>query len=250
MNGSRPVVDVVVLTWNDGELLDRALASVLASEGVDVRVVVVDNGSEPPATVPADSRVRLIRNAENRGVAAGRNQGAVIGSAPFVCFLDSDARLVPATLFRLLVPLGDPQVALSAPVFVGQPAEASAGRAPSLSDKALRLLDVRSTYRPVAAEGPWWDVDFAIGACQLVRRTAFEAVGGLDESYFYGPEDVDLCLRLREAGQRVVQVEGADCHHPPRRRNRRLLTRRGVLHASAVARHLWRHRRFTRRLAA
>jgi len=168
-----------------------------------------------------------------------------------VCFLDSDARLLPPTLGTLLEPLlTGADVALAAPVFVGQSPEASAGRAPTLSDKALRLLDVRNTYRSVTQVGPSWDVDFAIGACQLVRRTAFEAAGGFDESYFYGPEDVDLCLRLRETGHRVVQVAGAACHHPPRRRFRGVYTRRGRQHASAVVRHLWRHRGFSRRVAA
>ena len=248
---SRGTVDVVILTWNDGDLLAAAIDSALASEGVDVNVIVVDNGSDPPATVPDDPRVTLHRNPDNRGVAPARNQGAALGSAPFVCILDSDARLLPFALERLLEPLlSGPDVALSAPVFVDQRPEASAGRAPSLADKALRVLDVRDTYRSVAGDGPWWDVDFAIGACQLVRRSEFEAVGGFDETYFYGPEDVDFCLRLREAGLRVVQVGGAQCHHPARRRNRGIFTRRGMQHATAVARHLWRHRGFSRRAAA
>jgi GT2 family glycosyltransferase len=244
-------IDVVILTWNDGELLDAAVRSALESTGVEVNVIVVDNGSDPPATVVDDPRVAMVRNALNRGVAPGRNQGAAHGTAPFVCFLDSDARLLPSTIGRLLEPLLDSSaVALAAPVFVDQPAEASAGRAPSLTDKALRLLDVRDTYRTVSTTGPWWDVDFAIGACQLMRRSEFEGINGFDETYFYGPEDVDLCLRFREAGRRVVQVAAAQVHHPARRRNRRVLTRRGVQHAAAVARHLWRHRAFNRRVAA
>lgn len=237
-------VDVVVLTWNDGPLLEAAVVSALASEGVDVRVIVVDNGSDPPAEVPRDDeKVTLLRNLANRGVAPGRNQGAAAGDSPYILFLDSDARLQPSTLRRLLEPMeAEPGVALAAPVFRGQAPEASAGRAPSLTDKALRVLDLRSVYRPMASDGPWWDVDFAIGACQLVRRAAFEAAGGFDESYFYGPEDVDLCLRLKEQGARVVQARHAECDHPPRRRNRKLFTRRGLQHGWAVTRHLWRHR--------
>ena len=50
---SGPEVDVVILTWNDGPLLDAAVDSALVSQGVDVRVFVVDNGSDPPATVVA-----------------------------------------------------------------------------------------------------------------------------------------------------------------------------------------------------
>ncbi len=238
-------VDVVILTWNDGELLEAAVDSVLGSDHFEGRVIVVDNGSDPPATVPNDSRVELVRNEANRGVAPARNQGVRKGSAAFVCFLDSDARLEPDALGLLLQPLeADDHVGLSAPVFVDQPAEASAGRAPTLARKLARGLNIRNTYAPVPRGGQrWWDVDFAIGACQLFRRAAFDAVGGLDETIFYGPEDVDFCLRLGDAGWRIVQVADAHVHHPPRRRFRGLFTRRGLEHAVAIGRHLWRHRR-------
>lgn len=245
-----PAVDVVVLTWNDGELLDAAVRSALRSESVDVRVIVVDNGSDLPPELPSDPRIRVLANRANVGVAPGRNQGAAAGDSPFICFLDSDARLGLETLQRLLEPLErSADVALAVPVFTDQPAEASAGRAPSLGDKVLRVLSLRHGYRAVPTEGGCWDVDFGIGACQLVRRADFMAVGGFDASYFYGPEDVDLCLRLRERGRRVVQVRRAGCDHPARRRCRGLLTRRGIRHGWAVARHLWRHRRFHQRTA-
>jgi GT2 family glycosyltransferase len=244
-------VDVVILTWNDGPLLASAVSSALASTGVDLRVIVFDNGSSPGAEVAGDGRLSLVRNAVNLGVAAGRNRGAAEGSSPFVCFLDSDARLLPDTLSRLLEPFAtSPDVALTAPVFTDQVPEASAGFAPTLGDKAMRVLNLREAYRPVPRNGPWWDVDFAIGACQVVRRVDFEGAGGFDASYFYGPEDVDLCLRLREKGLRIVQVAEADCFHPARRRFRGLWTRRGLQHGWAVARHLWRHRHFVGRQVA
>lgn len=240
-----PQVDVVILTWNDGDVLERAVGSALSSEGVDVHVIVVDNGSERPATVPTDDRVRLLRNGANRGVAPGRNQGVADGSSPLVCVLDSDAVLYPSALRALTwsIEVG-PDVGLAAPVFTGQAPEASAGRAPTLWRKAARVLNLTSTYGPTrrSTSHSSWEVDFAIGACQLFRRSAFDEVGGMDEGIFYGPEDVDFCLRLREAGWRVVQVGAAGCDHPARRRFRRLLTQGGARHAVAVARHLWRHR--------
>jgi N-acetylglucosaminyl-diphospho-decaprenol L-rhamnosyltransferase len=243
-------LDVVILTWNDGALLDAALRSALGSVDVEVHVIVVDNGSRPPAVIPSDPRVRLVQNAENLGVAPARNQGIRAGESPLVCLLDSDATLTPMALRRLIDILdAEPAVALVGPVFVGQPPEASAGPAPTLRVKLERLLNLRSTYATVGPRGPAWDVDFCIGACQVLRRAAWEAVGGLDESYFYGPEDVDFCLRLREAGWRIMQVR-ADVQHPPRRRFRGLATRRGMQHAWGVGRHLWRHRRFQSRVAS
>lgn len=238
-----PEVDVVILTWNDGSLLDAAVASALASEGADVRVTVVDNGSDPPATV-AHPEVVLLRNEENAGVAGGRNQGAAAGTAPTLCFLDSDAELAPHSLQRLMGVLRDPTVAVAVPVFMDQEPEASAGVAPSLRVKVERGLGRRATYRatprPPGAEQ--WDVDFGIGACQVIRRAVFDEVGRLDDSIFYGPEDVDFCLRVKAAGHRVVQVDGADVVHPPRRSFRRPLTLRGMRHGWSILRHLWRHR--------
>jgi N-acetylglucosaminyl-diphospho-decaprenol L-rhamnosyltransferase len=245
---STPRVDVVILTWNDGELLQTAVDSALAQRDVDVQVIVVDNASEPPATVD-DRRVQLLRNAENLGVGGGRNVGARAGRAPFVCFLDSDARLHPGALARLLEPMrDDPRVALTAPVFDGQRPEASAGVAPTIADKVRRALNRTDVYRPTPNQGvgAWWAVDFAIGACQLVRRSAYEAVGGLDDSARFGPEDVDFCLRLRGASLGVVQVAGVGCEHPPRRAFRGVMTAKGLHHSRAVVRYLWQTRRVRR----
>jgi GT2 family glycosyltransferase len=245
-----PLVDVIVLTWNDGACLHTAVESALAGQIDGVRVIVVDNGSEPAAEVGAHERVRLIRNEHNRGVAAARNQGAVTGDAPFVMFLDSDARLHPGAVAAMLVAFDDPAVGLVAPSFTGQPSEASAGRAPTLARKVARGLNLTAAYgaTPLVPGAASRRVDFAIGACQMFRRVAFDAVGGLDETYFYGPEDVDFCLRLKDAGWQVVQLVAAVCDHPPRRRHKKLLSAGGRRHARAVLTH-FRHRRAVARRA-
>lgn len=240
-------IDVVILTWNDQAHLAEAVHSVVQSEGVTCSLIVVDNGSEPPATLSPAGTGLLLRNRVNRGVAAARNQGARAGQSELICFLDSDARLHPDCLQRLAMAVAsDPRVALAAPVFSGQPPEASAGQAPTLRRKLKRAIGMTSAYQGTMRDSSAanWEVDFAIGACQLFKRAAYETVAGLDESYFYGPEDVDFCLRLREAGWRILQVAEAQCEHPPRRRFRRPLSMRGAQHAVAVTRYLWRHRRF------
>ena len=237
-------VDVVVLTWDDEDEMRGAVASAGSSTGVRVSVVVVDNGSARPVAVPEPGTVTVLRNPGNLGVAAGRNRGVAAGTSPFVCLLDSDARLRPDCLALLLEPLErDPKVAMTVPVFTGQPPEASAGRAPGLSRKVARLIGVTKVYGRTGDRAmPAWEVEAAIGACQLVRREAFDEVGGLDESFFYGPEDVDFCLRLRERGWAILQVGDARCDHAPRRTSRAILSRRGIAHAWAVSRYLWRHR--------
>jgi len=238
---STPQIDVVVITWNDDPAtLAAAIESAQGSHEVAARVIVVDNGSSPPAVVP--DGVTLLRNDSNLGVSRARNQGVRAGDAPLVCLLDSDARLLPNTLSALAREVSG-EVVLAAPVFTGQAPEASGGRAPGVTRKLLRASGVTARYGRMRRPGDTtWPVDFAIGACQLFRRDAYDAVNGLDESYFYGPEDVDFCLRLRATGGVVVQTATASCHHPPRRRNRRILSRSGLRHGTAVLRYLWRRR--------
>jgi GT2 family glycosyltransferase len=216
----RHPVDVVVLTWNDGPLLDEAVASALGSVGVDVRVWVIDNASEPPATVVADPRVRLYRNQKNLGVASGRNQGVRVGEATFVCLLDSDARLHPNTLGTLAAAVDDdPSIGLVGPVFDDQPPETTGGSAPKLLRMAARVTGRSGEEAGVPTlPSDRREVDYVSGACQVFRRQTFNLVGGFDEWYFHGPEDVDFCLRIREQGLRIQQVTSAGCAHTPRRR--------------------------------
>ena len=238
-----PAIDVVVLSWNDGPLLDEALHSVRASLGVAPRVIVVDNASDPQVLL-SDPAELLLRNDCNRGVAAGRNQGIAAGSSPYICILDSDARLEPDALAHLIGVMATDDVGVSVPVFVDQLPEQSAGQAPTIWRKAARATNRTDRYRTTKGDRTTasWEVDFGIGACQVFRRSVWEAVGGIDESFFYGPEDVDFCLRAKDAGWRVVQVRAARVHHPPRRRFRTMTTRRGLSHAWCIGRYAVRHR--------
>lgn len=235
----RTRVDVVVLTWNDADDARRAIASALDSVDVEVEVQVVDNGSDVAFAATDVPRVVVHRSPSNLGVGGGRNVGARLGGAPFVCFLDSDAALEPTCLARLVAPLlADEAVALSAPVFDGQVPEIGAGRAPTPWRKIARGLSLTDRYAEVPhGDRRVWDIEFAIGACQLVRRSAFEGIGGIDDSARFGPEDLDMCLRLGDAGHRLVQVADASCDHVARRSSRRWFSRRGAAHAVAVLRH-------------
>lgn len=242
-----PIIDVVILTWNDGARLQRAVDSVHHSTDVAARCVVVDNGSNPAAAPDLHATDSLVRLDANAGVAAARNIGARHGNAPLVCFLDSDAVLHPATLAILAAVLrSDLSIWLAAPVFDGQDPTDSGGLAPTFARKVGRLLGRTHAYASGVQRDGLIDVDFAIGACQLFKRSAFDRVAGLDERYFYGPEDADFCMRLRLQGGRVVQVRAAACEHPPRRRNRSVVSIRGLRHAGAVMRFLWRHRSYQR----
>jgi N-acetylglucosaminyl-diphospho-decaprenol L-rhamnosyltransferase len=86
-------------------------------------------------------------------------------------------------------------------------------------------------------------VDYVIGACQIIRREAYAAVGGLDEQFFYGPEDVDYCVRMWRAGWRVMYVPDAVVLHDEQRLTRqRTLSPLTVTHAVGLARYFWKYK--------
>jgi len=97
-----PQVSVVLTTKDRPAGLQRALASALAQHDVPVEVVVVDDGSQPPAQVPADPRVRVIRHEQARGACAARNAGLAVADGRWVTFLDDDDELTAGSLARAL----------------------------------------------------------------------------------------------------------------------------------------------------
>ena len=80
-----------------------------------------------------------------------------------------------------------------------------------------------------------------IGACQVIRRTALDEVGLLDERIFYGPEDVDLCLRMHRAGWQVEYVPDAVVMHLERRITRKLLSVLTARHVYGLGYFFWKH---------
>lgn len=99
-----PDVSIIIPTYNRPALLPRSLASARAQTGVAVEVIVVDDGSEPPASIPDGPDVTLVR-IRNQGASAARNAGLARATADHVMFLDSDDWLEPDAAARLLATL-------------------------------------------------------------------------------------------------------------------------------------------------
>ncbi|MCU1496689.1 MAG: glycosyl transferase family 2 [Acidimicrobiales bacterium] len=238
-------IDVVVLTWNDGDQAAEAVRSGCASDGVQAAVWVVDNGSDVPFTFD-DPAVVVHRSATNLGVSKGRRLGVALGDAPLVCFLDSDAVLAPGSLATLVGALAaHPDLGCVGPVFDGTPPRESGGRHPTLVRKLARAAGLTRRYAAVRGQGaPMTDaagdlvpVEFVIGACQVFHRSAYDAVGGLSDEGLFGPEDVELCRRFRAAGRGVAQVHGSGVVHDARRAWKSPFSQRGRRHLVAVLRY-------------
>ncbi|WP_327188037.1 glycosyltransferase family 2 protein [Streptomyces sp. NBC_01334] len=196
-------VDVVVLTMNDRDREFRtAMSSILAQQGVDLRMVIVGNGVEPDYVPDGVQSVSL---PTNTGIPEGRNVGAMAlaaDDAEFVLFFDNDAVLPdPHTLTRLIAEFDrHPDAAYVQPRIADPATGETLGRwVPRLRSSDAR----RSGVVTVMAEG-----------IVLVRRTDFDAVGGWPGHFFLFHEGVDLSWRLWDLGWVGWYAGDIEVHHP------------------------------------
>jgi glycosyltransferase involved in cell wall biosynthesis len=200
-----PDVSIVIPTRNRADRLRLAVSSVLAQEGVDLEVIVVDDASAdatPEALVglaSADHRVQVVRNAHTRGAAAARNVGAACARAPLLAFNDDDCVWDPN---KLRLQRERMQVTGAGLAYCREAIHwPGLGVAINGSPDAERRGAVRSlvTSNYIGTINP------------LMQRSLFERAGGFDES-LPAFQDWDLWLRLglltRFAYVPVVLVRG------------------------------------------
>jgi N-acetylglucosaminyl-diphospho-decaprenol L-rhamnosyltransferase len=227
-------VDAVVVAYNSAEHLRGCVEPLSRMEGV--RAIVADNASSDDclATI-ADLPVLALPLGRNGGFSHGCNAGWRAGDAPYVLFLNPDARIDERSLRALAGVLdANERVGLVGPRIVHDDGSLALSqrrfpRPASTYARALflhRLLP-RAAWASETVQDPGAyshpaAPDWVSGACMLVRRALLERLGGLDEGFFLYCEDKDLCKRIRDAGFDVrfepsataVHHEGASAPRP------------------------------------
>jgi glycosyltransferase involved in cell wall biosynthesis len=186
---AQPVVSIVTPCYNAGAMFLDTIASVLRQSLQQWEWIIVNDGSDDAATLRVldalraanDPRVRVVDQA-NRGLPAARNAGVAVSRAPLLFFLDSDDLLAPTALEQLAWALtSHPEIAAVATWC------ALFGAMQGLSRRGFAS---RHTFPH----------DNPLTVSVMLRRTAFERVGGFDESLHDGLEDYEFWVRLADAG--------------------------------------------------
>lgn len=229
---ARPL-DVVIVNWNAGEQLAACLSSLAAcDDAAALRVVVVDNASTDGS---ADGLERLdlqrsglavtvLRNAENLGFARACNQGAALGTAEAILFLNPDTEVSRDGIGEARAVLeADARTGLVGARLVDEAGAThrTCARAPtglSLVAHALFLDRVLPGRVPPHFRLDWdhadtRPVDAVMGAFLMIRRPLFVRLGGFDERFFVYWEDADLCARAAQAGFAVCHAARAVIRH-------------------------------------
>jgi len=226
MSDSR--IAIVVVTYNSEDVIGACLRSIAeTARGMHASVTVVDNASTDATLSVIASEfpsVSIVASAHNLGFAAGNNLGARHSSGEYLLLLNPDTVVLPGSMATLAAVLDQQEgIWVAGPCLLdvdGNPAM-SYGDQPTLrwafsELTAARRFGLRSplTIRGVPADGESaHDVGFVSGAATMIRRDAWERLGGMDEDYFLYFEETDLCARVRRFGGRVVLEPSARILH-------------------------------------
>ena len=229
MNAStRPRVYVVILNWNNYADTKRCLESLQAATYTDLRIIPVDNGSTDESRRQLEAefpQLRFVRNNVNLGFAKGCNTGIRAAlkdkECAYVLLLNNDAVATPGFLEKAIdTAEANKAIGLIGGKILYSPETKRIWYAGGEINRWRGLTVIRG-FREVD-QGQYdtsIEVGFVTGALMLIKREVLEKVGLLPEEYFFGVEEIDYSLAVRQGGYKLYYVpefvvyHGADGSH-------------------------------------
>jgi GT2 family glycosyltransferase len=217
-------ISLVIVLYGKRAVTEMGLASlqqVLGDRlGDEIELVLVDNASPDDTGELLDAwedRATVVRNPRNLNFAGGCNVGARAASAPMLVFLNNDMEFVPGTIEAVAATAAEPEVGIAGARLLfpdGTIQHAGVIWGANEVGPAMPHHVLHHEAGDMAAARAVLDLDGVTGACLAIRRELFLELGGFDEAYLNGLEDIDLCLRVRSRGLRIV-YRGDVCliHH-------------------------------------
>lgn len=205
----------MIPVWNQWQFTNACLESLRPTLGARDEVIVVDNGSEDETarSLRQFPWARVITNETNRGFAKACNQGAAAASGDIVIFLNNDTLVPSHWIDGLVKPFDDANVAATGPM-------SNAVSGPQMVDNASYEMGNMASFKRFAKQwreqhkGETTEFPRLVGFCLAVRRSAFHAINGFDESFETGgAEDDDLCIRLINNDGKLLICHESFVHH-------------------------------------
>jgi GT2 family glycosyltransferase len=235
---THPRVTVIIVSWNARPLLEQCLPSVLATDWPALDVVLADNAStddsvewarkQYPAATPGTSapRLHVVRHPENWAFARGNNEAVradltISFSSDYYVFLNNDVEVPPGWLRPLVERMeAEPRLGALQPKLLQYGDRTMfeyAGAAGGFLDRfGYPFTRGRMLFHMERDAGQYDDARtafWATGAALMVRREAWEATGGFDETFVMHMEEIDLCWRMHREGWTVGVEPASEVYH-------------------------------------
>ena len=220
------MIDVTIVTFNNVKTIDESINSVKDSNFIN-QIIVIDHGNDGSDKVASDLGAQVIKNPNNPGYGTGQNYAISLCESPFILLLNPDAKIDLSGLeqgHKFLL-ANENTVAIQG--IITNPdktlVERSHGNAIGLIHLYGRALGLKGLLRyrlirkvfsknrylkdhihriPTTPE----NTDSLGFAAALIRRSAFEKVGGFDQDFFMYGEDTDLCKRFKAVGYDLISL--------------------------------------------
>jgi GT2 family glycosyltransferase len=223
-------VSIIIVNWNTRDILRGCLWSVYEqTQDISFEVIVVDNASSDDSSTMIKKefpQVVFIENTENRGFAAANNQGMKIAKGRYVLLLNPDTIVLDGAIQKTTVFADQSPEAAVVGIRNDRPDGSLTkncfqfASVQNLIIYSLGLHRVFANSRFFGRERlSWWDhlttreVDVVAGCYMLVRRSAIDQVGMMDETYFMYGEEMDWCWRFQQAGWKILYYPDARIIH-------------------------------------
>ena len=217
-------ISVIIVNWNTRDILSQCLNSLRNHPAsYPMEVIVVDNASSDGSAELVREKfpeVRLIVNKENCGFAKGNNIGIQQSSGKYVCIMNSDVLVLEDTLNRMYDYMeANPRIGILGPKFYRDMERTgidptSCRKFPTIWNKLCEALALHKLFpgseffstpeMDYFAHDSIKKVEVIAGTTWMVRRTALDEVGLMDESFFMYGEDLDWCKRFWDHGWEVL----------------------------------------------
>lgn len=248
---SDPYISIIILTCNQCITTFNCL-NALYPFPEDFEIIIVDNGSIDSTAEMISQHfpeVKYIRHYKNLGVSYGRNAGISQSTGQYLMLLDNDTVPSVDAIRSLAYYLNtNKNCAIAAPRLVDSKGltQRSFREFPGILEKMRSILKISSdivskTEVPIKPIHPF----YVLGAAQMIRRTVFEKIGPFDNRIFYGPDDADICIRVRlSAAGEITYLPDIVIYHYWRRASRRFFSKLWYKHISSLFHFYITHRRF------
>jgi GT2 family glycosyltransferase len=213
-------VSIIIPVFNRKDLTRQCLLSLEGmGSPVPFEVVVVDNGSTDGTAAELQSlqgrlhfSIQIIQLGENRGFAQGCNIGARAASRETLLFLNNDTKAAQDFLARPLALLDAPKVGVVGLKLL-YPDDLIQHAGVAFDAQKLGSHIYRFYPKDYPPANQTRAMQAVTGACLFVRKALFEKLGGFDEAYYNGQEDLDFCFKVRQAGYAVMYCPEASLYH-------------------------------------
>lgn len=223
---NKPTLDIAIITAGRQDLFDKCLDAILPQMTKDYQIRVCNNGHPSKEyevsykKLPSNSIIK--RNNVDNGFGAGANAAMFAGKAPLILFVTDDVFLHPDTVLKLVQTMENKTIGqCGLKLLFPEDSMDNARPAGKVQHIGMGINIQGDMTHPLIGWSPdnpkcniSRDVPAVTGACFIIRRALFQAVGGFDQIYGKGYyEDMDLSMKVRSLGHRVyVNTEATATH--------------------------------------